>query len=261
MWINLHHGPAGGLPRPRTPGKLGPVTRAALLALCIAAAALAPTAAHAGGEADRWRIRPYVGVDYQHTANRLEDRLYLGPVGVGDADVWLDGDKLYDDDLDGINVHAGLRLHRNFGVEAAYYHNFESDKSLPAGETVSTLPGHTTQTLSPIDTSFESKGVTLEGMGYLPLGDRERFELIGSAGLSWTEIDVHTKFPEDGIDIHDTEDAIGFLFGAGGQGYVTEHVNLRGMVRYQVVDFEEIGIMEDFMDGAWIFSFGANYVF
>ena len=239
------------------------MTRATLLslsALALLSAVAASPPATAGGEADRWRIRPYVGVDYQHTANRLEDRLYFGKNGAGE-DTWIDGDKLYDDDLDGINVHVGARLHRNFGVEAAYYHNFESDKTLPAGETVGTVPGASTYTFHQIDTSLESKGITLEGMGYLPLGDTERFELIGSAGLSWTQIDTTFKSPGYGWDFHDKEDAIGFLFGAGGQGFVTEHINLRSMVRYQVVDFEEIGIMEDFMDGAWIFSLGANYVF
>ena len=103
-------------------------------------------------------------------------------------------------------------------------------------------------------TDISSYGFTLDAMGYLPIDKKERFELIGTAGVSWTKAEISLNAPTI-ANASTSESEFGFRLGAGAQYKLTEKFNIRGIARYQTADFEGVA------DNATTFSVGINYNF
>lgn len=190
--------------------------------LCGAAVFTLVPAAHAETSVV---FKPYVGVDLQRLTFDYQDG----------------GDEFYEENLNGLNIHAGFRINKHFGVEAGVFKTQEESKSIdgaPFG-------------LPDFSTNLDLWGVTLDGMGYLPI--HEKFELIGTAGVSW--INGESSIDVDGTNLSLEEQEFGFRLGAGGQFNVTEQWNVRGLARYQSADFD------DSANNAVVYTLGLNYNF
>jgi len=167
-------------------------------------------------------FKPYVGIDYQYTAINYKNG----------------NDAVLADNLSGGDIHFGAKVHNNFGLEIGYFDNKEENKSNVLG--------------SGFGTSAKISGWTLDALGYLPIGESKRFELIGTVGVARTEAEAKVSAP--GIaSISDTETEL--RFGGGAQYKLTDSLNLRSIVRYQTFDFDDTG------SNAVIASIGFNYEF
>ncbi len=189
-------------------------------------------------------LKPYVGIDLMRSVYDYNKNYDIG------GGLALDGDAILDDSLDGLSIHAGIRPHRNFGLELGYFRTREEGKNIAGGSLVG--PGM----VAPADFSTDVKvqGLTLDGLGYLPLGEQERFELIGTAGVSWSKAEITATVPGVGSsDVDESE--FGFRVGGGAQFNIDENFNVRGLARYQSADFENVA------DNAWTYTLGLNYTF
>lgn len=185
-----------------------------------------------------FEMKPYVGIDYMHMNFELNN-------SYNDDGVTLDANTLLEDGFDGLHIHAGNRFHKNFGAEIGYFRTQEEDRTVPAGTTVG--PGLVTAV--PITTDVKFSGFTLDGMGYMPLGDGT-IELIGTAGVTWIDADAEIE----GFGSAD-EDEIGFRVGGGLQANLTDRISARALVRYQTADFQDIA------ENAFTYSAGLNLSF
>lgn len=199
-------------------------------------------------QAQEFEFKPYVGFDLQRSLYSYNKNADLG------GGVTLNADSLFEDSLNGINVHAGARFHKHFGAEIGYFSTRNESKNIAATDIVGTIGGAPVAAGAPGRSKVRVQGLTLDGLGYLPLGDQERFELIGTAGISWSRAKANFNTPGVG-STSDKASEIGFRAGAGAQFNVTDKMNLRGLVRYQTADFDDIA------DRAWIYSMGLNYGF
>ncbi len=189
-------------------------------------------------------LNPYAGFDLQRTSYD-----YNSNYGI-DGGLALDGAALLEDSLNGANVHFGVRPYKNFGAEVGYFRTKEEGKSIASGSTVG--PG--TIATADFTTDVRVQGVTLDALGYLPLGPQERLELIGTVGLSWSKAEVELNVPGAGNGSTD-ESEIGIRAGGGAQFNFTDHMNIRGLARYQTADFDSVA------DNAMTYSLGLNYRF
>lgn len=211
-----------------------------LLATC---ALIAGISAPALAGSNDMRIRPYLGFDLQRT-NYSYNENYAVPGGA------LNGETILEDTLDGGNIHIGARLGKYLGIEAGYFHNIDKDKDIAAG----TLVGPGTIALAAFSTNVETKGFSLDLMGYIPIDQSSKLELIATGGLTYTQAEIELSSAAVGVDKAD-EDEFGFRLGGGLQYNITDDLNLRGLVRYQSADFE------DAVEDAWTYSAGINYLF
>jgi len=190
-------------------------------------------------------FKPYMGIDLQRFEVDYNNNYSIG------GGLALDGSAILEDSLDSFNIHGGNRFHKRFGLELGYFRTKEEGRNIPAGSIIG--PG-----LPPTAVSFSTdvriQGVTLDALGYFPVGKEERVELIGTAGLSWMNAEVTGTVPGVGSANAD-ESEVGFRAGGGAQVNLTDKVNLRGLVRYQSMDFDNVA------DSAWIYSVGLNYNF
>ena len=199
------------------------------------------TSAHAE---DSVVFKPYVGVDVQRSVYSYNDNYDAG------GGAFLDGDLILEDALNGMNIHIGSRVHENVGVELGYFRTKEEGKTIANGSTVG--PG--TVATADFTTKTKSSGFTLDALGYVPVDEQKRFELIGTAGVSWTKAEIEAVVPGAGSgSVDDSE--VGFSVGGGAQFNVTDRVNIRGLARYQTADFSDVA------DRAWTYSVGLNYSF
>ncbi len=187
---------------------------------------------------------PYVGLDLVHYNASYNDNYDAG------GGIFLDGDALLEDGLNGLNIHVGNRFSKHFGAELGYFRTRDEDRDIAAGAAVG--PGVVAAV--PFQTKTQLQGITLDALGYLPVGPEDRFELIGTAGLSWTKGEVELNVPGAGGDsVNESE--LGFRIGGGAQFNITDQVNVRGLVRYNTADFDNIA------DRAWVYSAGLNFSF
>jgi opacity protein-like surface antigen len=154
---------------------------------------------------------PYIGAEYQYTHVNYENNI----LGTG-----IDGDDLAADSLHGANVHVGARVHKHLGFEAGYLWTNKANKSDILG--------------SGLDSKVSVRGFNLDALGYLPVGGSEKVELIGTVGVS--RLKASYSIPTVG-SVNETETQP--RFGAGVQVWLTDHVNVRGLVRYQGADFDD----------------------
>jgi opacity protein-like surface antigen len=199
---------------------------AALLATLLAAA---PTQAQVFG------LRgSYAGIDYVHTSVTYEDV----PVSVSPP-VFVNGSQFYEDTVTGFHLHVGTRLHPMFGVELGYVWFPEHDKNLGGGNT----------------TRIRAQGFNLDGMVYVALDEERRFELIGLAGVAFTEATAHRNGPMFGGAVSETDPDWTWRAGGGAQYRVSDRLNFRGVVLYQPVSFDAE------VDHVVSVHIGANYLF
>jgi len=178
--------------------------------------------------ADGFFFKPYVGADYQYTSvnfNSVPGTAY----NYGD---------FFADSFNGGDVHVGARVHKNLGFEVGYFDTASSSQSF-----------------SPTaSSSAKLDGWTLDAMGYLPVDDAHKFELIGTAGIARTTA-------SGSITISGTTYSLGSgsetkaRVGAGAEYWITDSLNVRGLVRWQDADFGGA------VNNAVIASLGLNWQF
>jgi opacity protein-like surface antigen len=200
-----------------------------LICLTACALALAGPARAETGAADDY-FHPYAGVDLLRMNLDYNDNYDLGGVSV-------DLNQGLNDSLDGLNIHVGNRFTKYFGAELGYFKT-KSEKDTSVIGT----------------TKVSAQGVTLDGLGYIPLGEDERVDLIGTAGVTWIKAKVSLDVPGLG-SASDNDDEFGFRVGAGAQFNFTKQISARGLVRYQSADFD------DYADEAITYTVGLNYAF
>lgn len=209
------------------------------LAYTAACLVLFATPAHAANFASK----PYIGIDLQHTTYNYNSNINLG------GGAFLNGNTILNDVQNGFNVHVGNRFTENFGAELGAFYNRSNDKSIANGTVVGAGP---TVAAGDFTTDVKSYGLSLDGLGFLPLGGK--FDLIGTAGLTWTKATVKAVVPGVGSG-SDSSSELGYRAGGGAQVNLTEKISLRGLARYQSADFDDVA------ESAWTYSLGVNYNF
>lgn len=170
-------------------------------------------------QADDFFIKPYVGAEYQFTHIDYKD---------GNED-------LAPQNFNAANGHIGARVHKNLGFEAGYTQSATATKDNVLG--------------SGLDVKMHFQAVNLDALGYLPIGDGKT-ELIGTAGAVYTKL--HSSVTGFGSSSdHETKPR----FGLGAQYWISDNFNVRGIARYQIVDFD------DTAKGAVTGNIGINYQF
>ena len=152
-------------------------------------------------------MKPYVGLDYVYSM----------------ADI---NEDYIDEDLHAMAVSAGVRMHKNLGLEAFFQQTEEGKKGTPLGE---------------VKDKYHAYGVDM--IGYMPLGCDEKIELLGSLGLGYYDAEVKIN------NVKDTDDGWGWRLGAGAQYNFTENMAGRVMVRYADVDIDGIDNIVDLTAG------------
>jgi len=188
----------------------------------------------------------YLGVDYQRVINNYSSNINAG------GGNFLNGNSFIQDSLNGGNIHIGKNFNKNFGIELGYFRTENKSKNIPINTTIGSngAPLVTTVALS---TKVKLQGVTLDGMAYLPLGDSNKFNLIGTAGVSWIRGD--SKLATEFGSASGNESELGLRVGAGAEFNITNNINFRGIARYQTADFSGV------LDNIWVYSLGVNYSF
>jgi len=184
---------------------------------------------------------PYVGADLQHTVYSYNKSYDIG------GGLSLDGETLLEDNMNGLNLHAGYRFNQYFGVEFGAFKNKSESKSISNGDDI----GDGVVASADFTTNVETKGVTLDALGYYPV---QKFDLIGTVGVSYTDADLELNVPGVSSDSV-SENEFGFRAGAGGQYNINDNWNVRGLARYQTADFDNVA------DNAWTYTLGVNYAF
>lgn len=175
-------------------------------------------------------FKPYVGADYQYTSVSYQD-IAGTPYNYGQG---------FAGGFNGGDLHLGARVNKYLGIEGGYYDNASSSKSNILGTTASS--------------SVKFNGWTMDALGYIPLGSSQKFELIGTTGVAYTNTNGSAL-------INGTRYSLGssseweWRIGAGAEYWLTDNLNLRGLVRYQTADFNGI------VDNAVVTSLGVNYQF
>jgi len=188
-------------------------------------------------------MKPYVGFDLQRTLYSYNDNYSLG------GGAFLNGNTILNDGLNGINIHVGNRFTKNFGAEFGGFYNREASKNIANGTVVGAGP---TVATGDFTTDVKTYGLTLDGLAYLPLNDK--FDLIGTAGVTWTKAKATIVVPGVGSGSESSSE-LGLRGGGGAQVNLTDKISARGLIRYQTADFDDVA------DHAWTYSLGLNYSF
>lgn len=165
--------------------------------------------------ANAMEMKPYVGLDYVYS--------------MIDADE-IDGIGGVEEDLNAYSINAGVRMHKNFGVEAFFQQTEEGEKKHGGVK---------------LKDKYHAYGVDM--IGYMPLGCDEKIELLGSLGLGYYDAEV--KGEALGVREKYTDDGWGWRLGAGAQYNFTENMAGRVMVRYADVDIDGIDNIVDLTAG------------
>lgn len=195
----------------------------------LCAAAVTMMSAPAKAESNFF-FKPYVGAEYQHT---VVDYATLEGI---------DFDDVYEDNFNGGAIYVGARVHDHLGVEVGYSRTTEEDVNNVLG--------------TGVNTSLKLQSFTLDLLGYYPMGEAQKVELIGAVGIARTKAEAEIDATTIGFSTaRDDETETKLRLGAGAQYEFAEDWNLRGMVRWQDADFD------DAADNAYTFSLGVNYTF
>lgn len=214
----------------------------AIAAACISTSAVA---------ADDMNIRPYIGMEYNYISASIKN------VST-DLDANSTNDfsgKLNADNYHAIVPNIGARIGNHFGLELGYLHTTEESESLTGTDFLAGTTGKT-------DTRIT--GFHIDANGYYPVADK--LEAIGSVGVgrykaktTLTGTIVAGGLALGSGSASDDESDTALRLGAGLQYALTDHVNLRGMVRYVNVEFKDAG--DKLADGAWAGAIGISYAF
>lgn len=146
-------------------------------------------------------FKPYLGADYdQYHTNYSSGN-----------------DGVFSNNLNGGDIHIGARIHKYAGFEVSYFDTASSSESNVRGTGLST--------------KAKLDGGSLDIMGYLPLGESQKFELIGTVGITTTKT---TGDISNGNTAGNTETK--GRIGAGAQYWLTDNLNARALIRYQDAD-------------------------
>lgn len=179
---------------------------------------LAGVAALVSFNANAMEMKPYVGLDYVYSMTDIDK---------------VDGEKLFEEDLNAFAITAGAKMHKNFGLEAFYQQSREESK----------------------DNNDFTKGKDeynafgLDAIGYLPIDHEGKFELLGSLGIGYYDVDYKLKDRLSGDRISEGDDGFGYRIGAGAQYNITENVAARVMARYVDLDVDGMDNMVDVTAG------------
>lgn len=161
--------------------------------------------------ANAMEMKPYVGLDYVYS--------------MMDTDK-VAGETIVDENLNAFAINAGVRMHKNFGVEAFFQQTEEGKKHVKGVE---------------FKDKYHAYGVDM--IGYMPLGCDEKVELLGSLGLGYYDTEYKA------LGKKETDDGWGWRLGAGAQYNFTENMAGRVMVRYADVDVDGIDNIVDLTAG------------
>lgn len=166
-------------------------------------------------------FKPYVGANYDYVSVNYQGNL----------------DSVLKDSIHGGDLHVGARIHKYVGIEASYLLTQKAEKNNVLG--------------SGINTGVKIEGGTFDVLGYAPV--TEKFEVIGTVGLSVLKATADLNGAGGAASSSETE--VRGRFGGGAQYWVTDNLNIRGLVRYQDADFGSVA------DNAVITSIGVNWQF
>jgi opacity protein-like surface antigen len=212
-----------------------------IFATAIIAASLLTSAAYAADKsapanttlastasANGFFFKPYVGADYDYL------NINYSTIPGTSSDYGTVASK----SLNGGDFHVGARVHKYLGFEASYLATASSSKDNILG--------------SGLNSSIKVSGFTFDAMGYLPIEAMPKLELIGTAGVSNLKATIDLSGVAAGSGSKtETKGRIG----AGAQYWLTDNLNVRGLVRYQGANFS--GIVDD----AIVSSLGLNWQF
>ena len=202
------------------------LTLAAGLALMSSAAIAAPT------YSDGLFFKPYVGADYDYASINYNKNLGGTP---------FSGNDFAASSLNGGDVHIGARVHKNLGFEFGYLDTLKSKDNIFNGNE---------------QTKLGLSGYTLDALGYVPVDEAKKFELIGTVGVSRLTGKVSATGAFVGSQsVSETKGRVG----VGAQYWLTNNLNVREITRYQAADFSAYGItpVKDII----ISTIGINYQF
>ena len=170
-------------------------------------------------------VRPYLGADYVYTLShfkKVDD-------GAGNRIEALKKP------ANGFAVSGGLKFHEMLSAEVSYQQGFKARKNVDGIKTENKLSviGFDLIANTPQDSNFE---------------------FLGSLGVGYYRL----KYTfDDGAKHSGRNSRIGVRMGLGGQYFVTDHIALRGMVRYNLVkmkgdrkDWQDLGALKRAIDFA-----------
>ncbi|MFV0625908.1 MAG: outer membrane beta-barrel protein [Alphaproteobacteria bacterium] len=167
-------------------------------------------------------LKPYVGLDYVYSS---VDYKYKGM------------DKIFEENYNSAALNVGAKFHKYFGAEAFYQKSAEEKKNvLGVGQTKA---------------KFQSFGI--DAIGYLPITNYEKFEVLGLVGTGKYKYTVKGEIPSY-LSVKGSDNGWGLRFGGGLQYNIDEHFAVRALGKYSWLDVDDI-------DGMFDFSVGLKYSF
>jgi len=161
-------------------------------------------AADRSATGSEWFFRPYVGADYEYSALNYRH-----------------GEEAkFADYLNGGDVHIGVRVHKHLGFEASYIDAARS-------RTVNGLGNG-------INDDVSVSGFALDAMAYLPVDQAARYELIGTVGVSQL---TGSTYVSGLVVLSQFQSETRGRVGVGAQYWLTDNLNVRGLLRYQKSSF------------------------
>ena len=165
---------------------------------------------------------PYIGGNVGYSKSHFDEAGLARAIGPGFGITRVDSD---DNDI-GYKLYGGYQINRNLAVEAGW---FDLGKF---GFTATTVPAGT------LAGSYKSRGVNLDLLGILPLG--EQFSIFGRAGVIYAQ--TRSNFSGTGAVFFPTpsvgrETDLSYKFGFGLQYDFTRNLGVRVEAeRYRVPD-------------------------
>lgn len=147
--------------------------------------------------------------------------------------VGADFERYTEDKINNYNFHLGARVHKHLGVEVGYGIS-------------STGKEYWKEYSASVEVKLKSW--TLDLLGYLPLDEEERFELIATTGVARTKLEAELTGYQN-VDVTET----GWRLGGGFQYHFTDYLSARMLARYH-------GYSDTDLD-AWSMGAGVNFHF
>ena len=180
---------------------------------------LAGVAALFSANANAYEMKPYVGLDYVYSMLDIDK---------------IDGEKVFEEDLNAFAVSVGTKFHENFGVGAFYQHSDEETK------TVKTIIGD-------VKGKDKYNAYGLDVVGYMPVA--EKVDLLGSLGIGYYDVKAKLVHAPTGVSVKGDDDGFGYRIGAGVQYNMTENWGARVMARYAYTDIDGLDNIVDLTAG------------
>lgn len=198
------------------------------------------------------KIRPYIGLDIAKST--------IGGMDLQYAYERSGYDDYFEDSFTSYSGVVGIKVNKNFGLEAFYQKSSEEDKDTSRRaydyDNDIAIGSDETSTIS-----YTAYGV--DAMGYLPIN--QEFELLASLGIAQYNFESNAiayAAATDGYNIvaqtftnKKDFDSLGIRLGIGAQYNFNEHFALRAMARYIKMNDDE------YIRSLTEFSLGLRYMF